>query len=114
DCTIGEGCKLETNSYITAYSNLGDFVFIAPGVITTNDNYMGRTKERIDKFKGGTVKKGGRIRANATVLPGRIINEESTVAVASTVTKDDAREILVHESTAKELYKVEEKQLLRN
>lgn len=114
DCTIGEGCKLETNSYITAYSNLGDFVFIAPGVITTNDNYMGRTKERIDKFKGVTVKKGGRIGANATVLPGRIINEDGTVAAASTVTKDVAREILVLGSPAKDFSKVEEKQLLRN
>ncbi|WP_235048670.1 MULTISPECIES: hypothetical protein [Geobacillus] len=35
DCKIGKYCKLETNCYITAYSELGDYVFIAPCVVTT-------------------------------------------------------------------------------
>jgi len=45
-CSIGRFCKLETESYITAYSKLGDRVFIAPGVLTSNDNFVGRTEER--------------------------------------------------------------------
>ena len=45
-CTIGRYCKLETNVYITAYSVVEDRVFVAPGVLTSNDNYIGRTEER--------------------------------------------------------------------
>jgi len=114
DCVIGERCKLETNCYITAYSELGDFVFVAPGVITTNDNYMARSKERFGKFKGVTVRTGGRIGAGAVVLPGRTIHEDGTVAAGSVVTRDVEKEWIVLGSPAKPLRPVPEDQLLRN
>lgn len=114
DCTIGESCKLETNSYITAYSEIGDFVFIAPYVVTTNDNYMGRSKERFDKFKGVTVKTGGRIGANATILPGKVIHEDGTVAAGSLVSRDVENECFVVGSPAREFKKVPDEQLLKN
>jgi acetyltransferase-like isoleucine patch superfamily enzyme len=114
DCTVGEKCKLETNCYITAYSTLGDYVFVAPYVVTTNDNYMARSKERYDKFKGVTVKKGGRIGANALILPGKVIHEDGTVAAGSIVSRDVEPETLVVGSPAKPLRKVPEDQLLRN
>ena len=56
DCTVGARCKIETNAYITAYSTLEDMCFIAPGVVTSNDNYAGRSEERFKHFKGVTVK----------------------------------------------------------
>lgn len=114
DCTVGKRCKLETNCYITAYSELGDYVFVAPCVVTTNDNYMARSKERFDKFKGVTVKTGGRIGANATVLPGKVIEEDGTVAAASVVTKDVRKEELVVGTPAKKFRRVPKNQLLRN
>jgi len=70
-CTIGKRCKLETDAYITAYSELEDDVFVAPMVATSNDNYMARGSERFKHFKGVTVRRGGRIGVNATVLPAR-------------------------------------------
>ena len=87
-CNIGSCCKLETNVYITAYSDIEDYVFIAPGVVTSNDNYAGRDPERFNHFKGVTVKKGGRIGAQATILPGKIIAEDSLVGAGTVVTKD--------------------------
>jgi len=114
DCIVGKHCKLQTNCYITAYSSLGDYVFIAPYAVTTNDNFMGRSKERLDKFKGVTIETGGRIGANATILPGKVIKADGTVAAASVVTKDVEKEILVVGSPAREHSKVDEKQLLRN
>lgn len=114
DCKIGKNCKLETNCYITAYSELGDYVFIAPCVVTTNDNYIGRSKERYHHFKGVTVKDGGRIGANTTVLPGKVIHEDGTVAAGSVVTRDVEKESLVVGLPAKEIKKVPEEQLLRN
>ena len=114
DCSVGKRCKIETNSYITAYSILEDFVFIAPYVVSTNDNYMARSKERYGKFKGITVKKGGRIGANSTILPGKIIHEDGAVAAGSLVTKDVEKETFVKGSPAKKFRKVSENQLLKN
>ncbi|WP_153126669.1 N-acetyltransferase [Peribacillus tepidiphilus] len=114
DCKIGKKCKLETNCYITAYSELGDYVFVAPCVVTTNDNYMARTKERFDKFKGVTVKDGGRIGANAIILPGKTIEEDGTVAAGSIVTKDVKKEELVLGFPARKIRDVPPEQLLRN
>jgi len=85
---VGKKCKLETCSYITAYSDIGDYCFIAPMVTTTNDNFMGRSQERFKHFKGVTVRKGGRIGANVTVLPGKVIGEDAVVAAGSVVTRD--------------------------
>ena len=114
DCIVGKSCKLETNCYITAYSELGDYVFIAPCVVTTNDNYLARGKERFDNFKGVTVKDGGRIGANATILPGKVIHEDGTVAAGSLVSRDVEMESLVVGVPAKEIRKVPDEQLLRN
>lgn len=113
DCTVGQKCKLETNCYITAYSQLGDYVFVAPCAVTTNDNYMARSSERFGKFKGVTVRDGGRIGANATILPGKVIEEDGTVAAGSVVTKDVAKEELVAGVPARKLRDVPEAQLLR-
>jgi acetyltransferase-like isoleucine patch superfamily enzyme len=113
DCTVGSKCKLETNCYITAYSSLGNEVFVAPGVITSNDNYLGRTRERFAKMKGITMRDGARIGANATTLPGITIEADGVVAAGSVVTKDVAVEELVVGIPARFLRKVPKSQLLK-
>jgi serine O-acetyltransferase len=87
-CSIGRRCKLETNAYITAYSVLEDFVFIAPGVRTSNDNFVGRTEERFKHFKGVTVRRGARIGVGAITLPGITIGEDALIAAGALVTRD--------------------------
>lgn len=113
-CKVGCCCKIETNAYITAYSEIGDFVFIAPGVVTSNDNYAARSKERFKHFKGVTVKKGGRIGAQATILPGKVINEDSFVAAGSVVTRDVEGKKIVAGNPARIMKNVPEEQLLDN
>ena len=113
-CTVGNNCKLETNVYLTAYSTVEDYVFIAPGVVTSNDNYAARSKERFKHFKGVTIKKGGRIGAQATILPGKIINEEAMVAAGSVVTKDVENRKVVAGNPAAYMKDVPEDQLLKN
>lgn len=86
--TIGERTKIQSNSYITAYSTLEDHVFIAPCVTTTNDNFMGRTEERFSKIKGAIVKRGARVGGASIILPGITVAEETFVAAGALVTKD--------------------------
>lgn len=113
-CTVGSNCKIQTNVYLTAYSDVEDYSFIGPCVITSNDNYAARSKERFDKFKGITIKKGGRVGAGAVILPGKVINEDGLVAAGSVVTHDVDKETIVKGVPAKEFKKVPSNQLLRN
>ena len=87
-CTVGRYCKLESECYITAYSTLEDRVFVAPGVVTSNDNFVGRTQERFKHFKGVTIRRGGRVGAGSVILPGIEIGADALVAAGSTVTRD--------------------------
>ena len=111
-CRIGRFCKLETESYITAYSELQDRVFIAPQVSTSNDNFVGRTKERFKHFKGVTVEKGGRIGTAAVILPGKTVKADGLVAAGSVVTKDVPAKTIVCGAPAKRLRDVPKEQLL--
>ncbi len=113
-CKIGRRVKLETDVYITAYSELEDRVFVAPGVVTSNDNFVGRTEERFKHFKGVTVKKGGRLGANATILPGVTIYEDALVAAGALVTKDVPAGKIVAGVPAKIFRDVPSEQLLIN
>ncbi|HKQ59459.1 MAG TPA: DapH/DapD/GlmU-related protein [Candidatus Eisenbacteria bacterium] len=113
-CTVGRYCKLESECYLTAYSTLEDRVFVAPGVVTSNDNYVGRTAERFKHFKGVTVRKGGRIGAGSVILPGIVIGEDGLVAAGSVVTRDVPPRTIVLGSPAKEWRPVPVEQLLEN
>jgi acetyltransferase-like isoleucine patch superfamily enzyme len=88
DVPIGAFTKIQSNSYITAYSELEDHVFIAPCVTTTNDNLMGRTEARHDRIKGAIIRRGARIGGGVVILPGIEIGAEAFVAAGALVTRD--------------------------
>lgn len=113
-CAIGRYCKLESECYITAYSELEDRVFVAPGVVTSNDNFVGRTAERFKHFKGVTVRKGGRLGAGAVILPGIVIGADALVAAGSVVTRDVPPRTIVLGAPAKPWRDVPVEQLLEN
>jgi UDP-3-O-[3-hydroxymyristoyl] glucosamine N-acyltransferase len=113
-CTVGAFCKIETNAYITAYSVIEDRCFIAPGVVTSNDNFAGRTRERFRAFRGVMVKRGGRIGAGAVILPGKTIGCDGFAAAGSVVTRDVPEKTVVAGTPARKLREVESQQLLEN
>ena len=113
-CKVGRFCKLESECYITAYSELEDRVFVAPGVVTSNDNYVGRTAERFKHFRGVTVRRGGRIGAGAVLLPGITVGEDGLVAAGSLVTRDVPARTIVMGQPAKPWRPVPVEQWLEN
>lgn len=110
---IGNRVKIETGAYITAFSAIEDYCFIAPEVTFTNDRFLGRTEARKSQFKGPTLKKAARIGANATILPGIVIGEDALVAAGSVVTKDLEGRYLYMGSPAKRIRGVPQEQLIQ-
>ena len=114
DTTIGAMTKIQAEAYITAYSTLEEHVFIAPCVVTTNDNYMGRTEKRHGLIKGPTISRGARIGGGAILCPGIEIGEDAFVGAGAVVTKDVEPRMLVVGNPARVLRAVEDEELLEN
>jgi len=112
DTTVGALTKIQADAYITAYSTLEDNVFIAPCVVTTNDNLMGRTEKRYELIKGPTIRRGARVGGGAILCPGVEIGEEAFVGAGAVVVKDVPPRTLVVGNPARVLREVPETELL--
>jgi acetyltransferase-like isoleucine patch superfamily enzyme len=106
DTTIGAFTRIQADAYITAYSTLEEHVFIAPRVVTTNDNFMGRTEKRLALLKGPTIRQGARIGGGAILCPGIEIGAEAFVGAGAVVTKDVPPGVVVVGSPARVLREV--------
>jgi acetyltransferase-like isoleucine patch superfamily enzyme len=114
DTTVGAGTRIQAEAYITAYSTLEEDVFIAPCVVTTNDNFMGRTERRKSLMKGPTIRRGARVGGGAILLPGIEVGEEAFIGAGAVVTKDVPPRKLVVGSPAKVLRDVADDELREN
>ena len=112
DTTIGSLTKIQADAYITAYSTLEDNVFIAPCVVTTNDDYMGRTERRHELIKGPTIRRGARVGGGAILCPGIEIGEDAFVGAGAVVTRDVPPRKLVVGSPARVIRDVPADELL--
>jgi acetyltransferase-like isoleucine patch superfamily enzyme len=112
DTTIGALTKIQADAYITAYSTLEDNVFIAPCVVTTNDNFMGRTARRHELIAGPTIRRGARVGGGAVLCPGIEVGEEAFVGAGAVVTKDVPARMLVVGNPARVIREVAVDELL--
>lgn len=87
EVSIGSGVKIQTGAYITAWTSIEENCFIAPCVVTTNDNFMGRTEKRFVERGGARIRRGARVGANVTLLPNVEVGAEAFVAAGSVVTR---------------------------
>lgn len=95
NCMIGQGCyigpnviignnvRIQNGAYIPEGIIIENGVFIGPNVVFTNDRYAPS-----ELREGVLVKEGVSIGANATILPGIIIGEYSTIGAGSVVCKN--------------------------
>jgi len=83
-CKLGNNVSVQTGAYITINTTIEDDVFIGPRVVTANDKYMVTGAKLI----GPTIKKGAKIGANSTLLPGVVIGEGAVVGSGAVVTKN--------------------------
>jgi acetyltransferase-like isoleucine patch superfamily enzyme len=114
DTTVGALTKIQAHAYITAYSTLEEEVFIAPCVVTTNDNFMGRTERRRELVKGPTIRRGARIGGAAVLCPGIEIGEEAFVGAGAVVIGDVPPRAVVVGNPARQIREVPDEELLEN
>ena len=112
DTTIGALTRIQAMAYITAYSTLEEQVFVAPCVVTTNDNFMGRTEKRHALRRGPTIRRGARIGGAAVLLPGIEIGEEAFVGAGAVVVDDVPPRVMVVGNPARVLRDVPSEELL--
>jgi acetyltransferase-like isoleucine patch superfamily enzyme len=112
DVVVGARTKIQANAYVTAYSLLEEDVFIAPCVVTTNDNFMGRTEERYKQRTGPTIRRGARIGGGAVLLPGIEVGEEAFVGAGAVVLADVPARAVVVGNPARQIREVPPEQLL--
>jgi acetyltransferase-like isoleucine patch superfamily enzyme len=112
DVTIGARTRIQANAYVTAYSTLEEDVFVAPGVVTTNDNFMGRTDRRLEAMRGPTIRRGARIGGGAVLLPGVEIGEEAFVGAGAVVLADVPPRTVVVGNPARAIREVPADELL--
>jgi UDP-2-acetamido-3-amino-2,3-dideoxy-glucuronate N-acetyltransferase len=112
DTSVGARTKIQANAYVTAYSLLEEDVFIAPCVVTTNDNFMGRTEQRLELMKGPTIRRGARVGGGCVLLPGIEIGEEAFVGAGAVVISDVPPRALVVGNPARQIREVPDEELL--
>ena len=87
DVTVGNNVTVKCGVYLWDGITIEDDVFIGPNVTFTNDKYP-RSKVYPEQFAKCIIKKGASIGANATILCGITIGENSIMGGGSAVTKD--------------------------
>ncbi len=87
---IEDGSVIMFGCNIVAKTTVGKGVFIAAGVITTNDNSMGAEGWSAERVAGTSIEDEVRIGANATLLPDVTIGRGAVVGAGSVVTRDVA------------------------
>lgn len=87
---IGENVYISHLCCIADGTIIEDDVFIGPSVTLTNTRHIchGRDEIFTGERKPIVVRRGARIGAGATILPGVTIGEESEIGAGSVVTKD--------------------------
>jgi acetyltransferase-like isoleucine patch superfamily enzyme len=84
---IGNGVRIHTQAFIPEFSVLEDGCWIGPNVVLTNARYPQSVGVK-DSLAGPVIRRGAKIGANATVLPGVVVGEHALVGAGAVVVRD--------------------------
>ena len=100
DVTVGNNATIKNGVQLWDGVRVGDDVFIGPNVTFSNDKFP-RSKQHLEQPKNTFVGNGASIGANATILPGIFIGENSMVGAGTVLTKSVPPNSLVYGNPGK-------------
>jgi acetyltransferase-like isoleucine patch superfamily enzyme len=84
---IGNNVRLHSGVFVPEFSILEDDCWLGPHVVITNAKYP-RSADAKENLMGAHIKRGAKIGANATLLPGVTIGINALVGAGAVVTED--------------------------
>jgi acetyltransferase-like isoleucine patch superfamily enzyme len=84
---IGNNVRIHSQAFIPEFSVLEDDAWIGPNVVLTNAKYP-LSRGVKESLQGPRIKRGAKIGANATILPGVVIGENALVGAGAVVVKN--------------------------
>jgi acetyltransferase-like isoleucine patch superfamily enzyme len=84
---IGNGVRMHSQVFVPEFTVIEDDAWLGPSVVITNAKYPLSPGVK-ETLAGPLIKKGAKIGANATILPGVVIGVNSLVGAGSVVTRD--------------------------
>lgn len=100
DVVVGDRVTIKSGVQLWDGVRLENDVFIGPNVTFTNDPFP-RSKQHPEKYLSTIIRKGASVGANATILPGVIIGENSMVGSGSVVTGNVPQNAIVFGNPAR-------------
>lgn len=100
DVVVGNRVTVKSGVQLWDGITLEDDVFVGPNVTFTNDVFP-RSRVYPEEFAKTLVRKGASIGANATILPGVVIGENSMVGAGAVVTRSVPDNVLVFGNPAR-------------
>ena len=91
---LGNRVRVHSQAFIPEHTVIEDDAWIGPNVVITNARFPMSTKSKAT-LQGVTIKRGAKIGANATILPGLVIGEDALIGAGTVVTKDVADRTVV-------------------
>jgi acetyltransferase-like isoleucine patch superfamily enzyme len=108
---VGDRVLIQTHVYVTAGTIVEDDVFLGPGVLTTNDDTMGRHPSG-EPLRGPLFRRACRVGGGAVLVPGVEIGVEAFVAAGAVVTRDVRERAVVIGVPARVVRRVPDEDLL--
>lgn len=104
---IADNVRIHTQVFIPEFSVLEEGCWIGPNVVLTNAKYPLSPGVK-DNLAGPVIRKGAKIGANATLLPGVVIGENALVGAGAVVARDVAPGTVVAGNPARVIRQVSE------
>ena len=104
---IGDNVRLHSNVFVPEFTVLEEGCWLGPNVVVTNARYP-RSRKVKEQLRGATIKRGAKIGANATLLPGVTIGENALVGAGAVVVGDVPAGAVVAGNPAKVIKRIDE------